>query len=82
MKAQIQSIITSIQVEDFQVDICYNFSVCEIEIFVDGQQTLKWYFVPERMIYNHMNMIEIAAQAVTKWKKKQESLWDNPFRDY
>jgi len=43
---------------------------------------LRWHFNPERMIYNHMNMIEIAATAVTRWKKKRKDLWADPFQDY
>jgi len=82
MKAQILSIITTIQIDQYQVDISYNFSSREIEIFVDANLHLRWHFNPERMIYNHMNMIEIAATAVTRWKKKRNDLWDDPFQDY
>jgi len=82
MKAQIHTIMTTIAIDDFQVDIFYNFGTREIEIFVDGQLHLRWHFNPERMIYNHMNMIEIAATAVTRWKKKRKDLWADPFQDY
>lgn len=82
MKAQILSIITTVQVDQFQVDISYDFNTCEIEIFVDAHREVRWYFKPERTIYNHMNMVTLAVEAVSKMKKRQELLWDNPFRDY
>jgi hypothetical protein len=82
MRAEIKSILTTVEIDDNQVDICYDFGSCMIDVFVDSQQIISWYFTPSRTIYNHMNMIELAAQALTRWKKKKRDLFNDPFQEY
>lgn len=82
MKASINSILTTVQVNDYQVDLCYDFKSCELEIFCDTERIVRWYFVPTRMIYNHMNMITLACEAVEKWEKRKKKEEVDPFKDY
>lgn len=56
-------------IDQFQVDLWYNFERSYLQIFVDGQLTTQATFTPSFKIFNYINLIEVATVTIQKHKK-------------
>ncbi len=61
-------------IDQFQVDLWYNFERSYLQIFVDGQLTTQNNFTPSFKIFNYINLIEVATVTVQKHKRTLAAL--------
>jgi len=72
MKAQIISTLHTIQVDDEQIDIYYDFPTSTFQIFIEGEHYLTSIFNPARQILSYNNILDISTTYAQQHKKRKQ----------
>lgn len=72
MKAQIISTLHTVQVDNEQIDIYYDFPTSTLQIFVEGENHLSSNFNPSRQILSYNNILDIATTYYLQHKKRRQ----------
>lgn len=72
MKAQIISTLHTIQVDDEQIDIYYDFPTSTLQIFVEGEHHLTSNFNPSRQILSYNNILDISTTYAQQHRKRRQ----------
>lgn len=57
-------------INDDQVDLFYLFEALELQVYVNGSLIYSRNFQPGRVALNYINVIDVAIQIYTSYKKK------------
>lgn len=71
MKGEVISSNHTMMLEDFQIDLWYNFSKTWLQIFVDGELIIEGNYTPHHKQFNYVNLMEVAATALQQYKNKK-----------
>lgn len=70
MKATIVTSQFTIMIDEFQIDICYNFSANMLEGYVDGYCIMNAKFNPARVILSYPNILHMAIELLKLYNTK------------
>lgn len=71
MKGIIISSNHTVTIDGFQIDMWYNFERSHLEIYVNGELTTQGNFTPSFKTFNYINLMDVAATTLEKFKKVQ-----------
>lgn len=81
MKGQVISSNHTIMIDEFQIDLWYNFERTWMEIFVDGNMTIQGNYTPTHKQFNYVNLMEVATTALSVYKRKLASVESERLKD-
>lgn len=70
MKAAIITSQFTVMIDEYQIDICYNFSVNMIEGYVDGYCVMNAKFTPARITLSYPNILHMATELLKLYNIK------------
>jgi len=71
MKGIIISSNHTVTIDGFQIDMWYNFERSQLEIYVNGELTTQGNFTPSFKTFNYINLMDVAATTLEKFKRKE-----------
>ena len=72
MKARIVCSNHTIIIEEYQIDLWYNFTDGKIQIFVDGSLISQGNFHPSFSSFNLINLMDVATTILDHHKKREQ----------
>lgn len=72
MKASIVSSNHTVMIDEYQIDLWYNFNNGTIQIYVNGSIVSQGNFAPTFQSFNLINIMDVATKILEHYKKREQ----------
>lgn len=77
MKAKIIDTHHTVQIEEIQIDLFYNFNDGMLEVYIEGKYFVRSRFNPSRQILSYTNVLDVSVtyyEHYNKYLRQKEKL--------
>ena len=72
MKGQVASSNHTLVIDEYQIDVWYNFLSLWMQIFVDGKLVIEGSFSPTAKSFNYVNILDVGITALNFYKNRMD----------